>query len=150
MKRFIQGYMTNEWQTWDQTFRTLGCFLCTYSQNEHLCWVSAKGAGKPAQQCCQVNGNFMKNSKFCKLSSSWEVALSFYSSLRDSALLPQQKSIQSPAFNSRASGVNKMKAPSLIGTSFVKQNGRVTEMSKHFPVIWATYLCSKQLPKFSA
>lgn len=53
-----------------------------------------------------------------------------------------------PAFLSRASTVNRMKALNLIGASIVKQNGRVAEMSKHFPAIWATYLFLKATAKF--
>lgn len=53
-----------------------------------------------------------------------------------------------PAFLSRASTVNRMKALNLIGASIVKQNGRVAEMSKHFPEIWATYLSLKATAKF--
>lgn len=63
-------------------------------------------------------------------------------------VLRERTALCLPAFLSRASIVNRMKALNLIGTSIVRQNGRVAEMSKHFPEIWATYLFLKATAKF--
>lgn len=63
-------------------------------------------------------------------------------------VLRERAALGLPAFLSRACVVNRMKALNLIGASIVRQNGRVTKMSKHFPEIWATYLFLKATAKF--
>lgn len=123
---------------------TLGSCLCTPSRREHLCWATAK-----KEMVLWGNGDKLHEKVIfissCLLGRQGEF-LSFrvfsHASLAGIA-------ISFPAFMPRVSVVNKMKTLSLIGTSFIKQNERVTEMSKHFPVIWATYLSLKQLPNFS-
>lgn len=94
-----------------------------------LNWASVLGYSQGKKQCCgEMVINFKAKSNFHQLLSSWGVAESSYSPSQSIQPCSHSKdSIQLyMAFISRARIVNKKSALSLIGTSFVKQNGRVT------------------------